>query len=139
MTIGTKIRILREVKQFSQENMAQMLNISENSYAKIEKEEVKHTIERLEQIGKVFGMGVVEILTFGENGSFFNNSLHSENGNNILGNGTIVNSTESKILNELTKLRTENKAYEQRTEDLCEQIKHLKEIVALMKPSKSIE
>lgn len=39
MTIGDKIRNMRTIKGYSQENMAEMLGISVTAYAKIERGE----------------------------------------------------------------------------------------------------
>jgi transcriptional regulator with XRE-family HTH domain len=47
-TIGTKIRMWRVAKELSQENVADELKISKNSYMKIENNEVSVTFERLE-------------------------------------------------------------------------------------------
>jgi transcriptional regulator with XRE-family HTH domain len=66
MTISTKIRNLRIIKGYSQENMAQMLHLSLNSYSKIERDEVKTSTERLEQIANVLGIKVIDIINFGE-------------------------------------------------------------------------
>ena len=48
--LGRKIKKLRELKNFTQEYMANQLDISQNSYSRIENENVKVTAERLKQI-----------------------------------------------------------------------------------------
>lgn len=64
MTLGTKIRNLRSIKGYSQENMAAMLGLSLNSYSKIERDEVNITVKRLEEIALILKMTIVDILTF---------------------------------------------------------------------------
>lgn len=62
MSINEKIRKLREAKAWSQEQMAEKLNMSLNGYAKIERGESKIYLEKLEQIAQVFDIDVVELM-----------------------------------------------------------------------------
>lgn len=48
MKINEKIKHLREGKHWSQEEMAQKLNMSKNGYAKIERGETSASLGRLE-------------------------------------------------------------------------------------------
>lgn len=48
MEYNKKIRVLREIRQWSQEDMAEKLNMSVNGYAKIERGETKLTLNKLE-------------------------------------------------------------------------------------------
>ncbi|OOF36457.1 MULTISPECIES: helix-turn-helix domain-containing protein [Rodentibacter] len=86
MKINEKIRQLREQHQLSQENMADKLGMSVTGYAKIERGEVRSTLQRLEQISEVFEMDICELFAFGENEKiYFNNSVvESTNSNNFL-------------------------------------------------------
>ena len=59
MKINEKIKRLREGKHWSQEEMAQKLNMSKNGYAKIERGE---TSASLEQVAGVLGIGLCELL-----------------------------------------------------------------------------
>jgi len=51
--LGRKIKKLRELKNYTQEYMANHLNISQNSYSRIESENVKVTAERLKAIAQL--------------------------------------------------------------------------------------
>lgn len=62
MSTNEKIRKLREAKAWSQEQMAEKLNMSLNGYAKIERGESKIYLEKLEQIAQVFDIDVVELI-----------------------------------------------------------------------------
>ena len=60
MKINEKIKHLREGKHWSQEEMAQKLNMSKNGYAKIERGETSASLGRLEQVAAVLGIGLCE-------------------------------------------------------------------------------
>ncbi|PJG83044.1 helix-turn-helix domain-containing protein [Caviibacterium pharyngocola] len=66
MEVNEKIRKLREAKDWSQEQMAEKLNMSLNGYAKIERGEVKLYWDKLEQIAQVLDIDIVGLLTSGE-------------------------------------------------------------------------
>lgn len=63
MKVHEKVRKIRELKNFSQENMAEQLQMSVNGYVKIERGEVGLQMDKLEKIADVLGMGVVDLLT----------------------------------------------------------------------------
>jgi transcriptional regulator with XRE-family HTH domain len=72
--IGEKIRSIRTLKGFSQENMAQMLDISLPTYADIERGKKDVTINRLEQIAEKLGVTLNDVLAFSERvANFFDN------------------------------------------------------------------
>ncbi|WP_032803556.1 helix-turn-helix domain-containing protein [Haemophilus sp. oral taxon 851] len=62
MSVNEKIRKVRESKTWSQEQMAEKLNMSLNGYAKIERGETKLYLDKLEQIAQVFDIDVVELM-----------------------------------------------------------------------------
>ena len=62
MSVNEKIRKIREAKDWSQEQMAEKLNMSLNGYAKIERGETKLYLDKLEQIAQVFDIDVVELM-----------------------------------------------------------------------------
>lgn len=66
MKTNEKIRQLRENRQWTQEEMALKLNMSTNGYAKIERGDTRSNLVRLEQISEIFGIDIVELLTYGE-------------------------------------------------------------------------
>lgn len=70
-SIGHKIRDIRKLKGLTQENMAAMLDINDLAYGKIERNETKITLERLEQIAEKLGVSATDILTFGDKVSNF--------------------------------------------------------------------
>jgi transcriptional regulator with XRE-family HTH domain len=70
MKVHEKIRSLRRSKRWSQEEMAEKLNLSVNGYANIERGETDPQLSRLEKIAETFGMELVELFSFGEKNVF---------------------------------------------------------------------
>jgi len=60
--IGNKIRILREEKGFSQENMASALDITQSNYARLEKDDNRISVPRLIIIAKTLETTVTELV-----------------------------------------------------------------------------
>ncbi len=60
---GEKIRLIREIRGFSQEYMADKIGIAQNSYSKIELNQSKLSAEVLEKIAKELGVSPVDILS----------------------------------------------------------------------------
>lgn len=64
MKIGEKIRAIRQIKGFKQENMANMLNIGVLAYGDIERGKTDIKYSRLEQISAVLNVTVCDIVQF---------------------------------------------------------------------------
>jgi transcriptional regulator with XRE-family HTH domain len=62
MNTGEKIRQIRLIKGYSQENMADMLGISTTAYGDIERNKTELTISRATEIAKVLGVGIVDLI-----------------------------------------------------------------------------
>lgn len=78
MNVHEKIRLIRELKHLSQEDVAEQLNISTSGYAKIERGESQLNLMRLEQIAAVLNINVWELL---KNDSGINFQINTENTN----------------------------------------------------------
>ncbi len=57
---GFNIRKQREIRGFSQEYMADALNISQASYARLENENTKVTVERLYKIAEILESSIID-------------------------------------------------------------------------------
>lgn len=87
MPLHDNIRKFREQKQWSQEYMAEQFGLSKNGYAKIERGESRPSLDRLEQITAVFGIGMIDlfgderqsICLISENSQHSSNYYHSDN------------------------------------------------------------
>lgn len=87
MKINQKIRRLRENFGWTQEEMADKLNMTTQGYAKIERGDTQSNLNKLEQITKVFGIDIIELLTYGEAYFQFNNSTNTSSFNNAFSCG----------------------------------------------------
>lgn len=64
MKVGSKIRKIRELRNYSQAFMAAELGIAQRSYSSIELDETSPTLERLEKIASVLQVSVRDMLLF---------------------------------------------------------------------------
>ncbi len=60
---GEKIKMIREIRGFSQEHMANRLDIAQNTYSRIETNQTKLTAELLARVAKELGVSPVDILS----------------------------------------------------------------------------
>ncbi|MFZ4680198.1 MAG: helix-turn-helix domain-containing protein [Flavobacterium sp.] len=80
----TKIKQIRELKNFTQEYMAQKLGLSTRAYSKIETGETQLTINRLNEISSILEVQPMEVLGFDDKKIFnFYNSSDINNVKNI--------------------------------------------------------
>ena len=107
MTIGDKLRKLRNQKGLSQEEMAEKLNISQQVYSRIENGYKTLGHDEMKKIAEVFGTTIENVENWG--GTFvFNNFGQATNGQIQ----TQYNSTyeEANLLKDLVEqLKEENK------------------------------
>ena len=79
-----KIKQIRELKNITQEYVAQKLGLSTRAYSKIESGETQLTINRLNEISAIFEIDPMEILGFDDAKIFnINNSTGNNGYNNI--------------------------------------------------------
>ena len=97
MSVNEKIRKIREAKDWSQEQMAEKLNMSLNGYAKIERGETKLYLDKLEQIAQILDIDVVELIQSGEKNICF--QIESPLGSVYQGGG------ETQMLIEIERLK----------------------------------
>lgn len=79
MKVGEKLRILRKLKGFTQEEIAEKLNISRRAYSFLENDTTKIDVPRMNQIAKIYGIELEELLNFNEGQAFtncFNNNIN---------------------------------------------------------------
>lgn len=100
MIAHEQIRMMREIRHWSQEDMAEKLNMSVSGYAKIERGESKLSLDKLQKIADVFGMDVSQLMQHFEKGVLF---LMSDNGDNASYNAVYYGQQDSAV--ELEKLK----------------------------------
>lgn len=118
MEIHEKIRVLREINQWSQEEMAEKLSMSPNGYAKIERGQSNINIEKLKQIAQIFNIDVVELFATQDKSFFFSIGDNTNNQN-------YVDSDE--------KLLLENKNLKELLEAKNDEIAALRQVIDLLK------
>lgn len=121
MEVYEKIKLMRQLKNRSQEYMAEKLGMSVNGYSNIECGKTDVQISRIEEISKVLEIDLLELLSFGEK-----NFLYQTGTNNI----GQVGHYDSKLQLEKMQLIVEQKDKE--IEYLKKQISQLEEINRLL-------
>ena len=66
MKVHDKIRTMRELRHWSQEEMAARLSMSTNGYAKLERGETRLNIPKLEQIARVLDVDLNDLMAISE-------------------------------------------------------------------------
>jgi transcriptional regulator with XRE-family HTH domain len=75
MSLGEKIKKLRELKNYTQQYMANQLEISQSGYGKIERNETDISITKLEKIAGILETDIISVLTFEEKHIFNSTSV----------------------------------------------------------------
>ncbi|MCX7086558.1 MAG: helix-turn-helix transcriptional regulator [Methylococcales bacterium] len=129
MKIQEKIRFMRELKNWSQEDLAAKLGMSTNGYSKIERGETKANIPKLEQIADALDIDLMELLMFGEKAIACLIGDNNQNGNNI---SQVMGSTTEAAF-EVQKLQLVVEHQQAMLIQKDKSIVHLEEMLALLK------
>lgn len=106
MTLGEKLKKARINKNFTQEYLAEMLNISQKTYSNFENDKSKPGFSQVEEMAKVLDVSVLDFLS-GDGLSFNYDNTHGGN------NGFIYqNQLPEKLIEQ----------YEERIKELKEQV-----------------
>ena len=93
-----KIKQIRELKNFTQEYVAQQLGLSTRAYSKIETGETQLTINRLNEISAILEVPPMEVLGFDDKKVFNINHSTGNNGyNNIMYPEKLIQQYEETI------------------------------------------
>lgn len=114
LKIGHKIKKLRELKNLTQEHMANSIGISQGAYSRMELGETEITYSKLEKISEELGMKPEEVIAFNESVVF--NVM-----NNETGNGLVINNSQFSEI--------EKNLFEQQIVLLKEENAHLKKVI----------
>lgn len=89
--IGNKIKNIRELKNFTQEYMADKLEISQAAYSKLEKGDFKISQDKLNKIAEILDVNLEDIKDF-DNKRILNsyNSIKGNNSNITYSNQDII-------------------------------------------------
>ena len=80
------VRDARLKKEFSQDHMAHVLNISQSKYSRLEKGEISFNIDELSKLLDYLELNPLEVLDFTEKQQVFINSSYSGNNNTTINN-----------------------------------------------------
>ncbi len=124
MKIHEKIRSMRESSNWSQEEMADKLNMSVNGYSKIERGETNLHIPKLKQIAQELNVDLLELMSEGRQVYLINGD--SNHGCNVIGSST-------EIAFEIQKLKSDLEHKNEIIELQKRDILRLEEMLELMK------
>jgi transcriptional regulator with XRE-family HTH domain len=110
--LGFKIKKYREQKNYTQAYMSEKLDISQNTYSKIETGGIKLTVDRLKQIADILEIPIEDIVS-GETQSF---NFHNSNIEKFYGyietvhedNKELIQTTINILNEQINHLRVEN-------------------------------
>ena len=125
MESSEKIKIMREMNQWTQEEVAEKLGMSTTGYAKIERGQTYVSAEKLKQIAQVFNVNVAQLLDDNERFVLFTNVDNHSNYNNYFGTNE--------------KLSLENEKLKQLLSAKESEIEALKKVIALLENAKQPE
>jgi transcriptional regulator with XRE-family HTH domain len=109
LKLGHKIKKLRELKNLTQEHMAQSIGVSQGAYSRMELGETEITYTKLEKISDELGMKPEEIIAFNESMVF--NVMNNETGNGLVINNNQLSEIETNMFEQHIKLLKEENAY----------------------------
>ncbi len=125
MSINEKIRRIRELKGWSQEQMAEKLHMSVSGYANIERGKTNVQFSKLEQISKILDMKLSELIELNEKNIQI--LLYAEN-DHVENHVITIQSSDVHLKHELEKAHL-------LLQERDKEISYLKELIVLLKQS----
>lgn len=125
MKIHEKLRTARELRNWSQEEIAEKLGMSLNGYAKIERGDTKAYNSNLEEIANILGLKLTDLFATEENNTvlLMGDSNHISN----------IISASTEIALELKNAQLIIKHQQEKLEQKEIEVHNLKEIIGLLK------
>lgn len=129
MEMHDKIRMMREFRQLSQEDMAEKMNMSPSGYAKIERGETRLQYDKLVQIAQIFNVSLSDLVDNDKGVIFFMN----ENGNNTSAN---YYSGDHSIMFEIEKLKLQLIHKDELLDQKEKELETLRKMISLLEKVK---
>jgi transcriptional regulator with XRE-family HTH domain len=102
MKIGNKLRVFRTEKGYTQEKIADLLQISQASYSNLENNIGKVDLKTIQKISEIYEIDLVPLLN--QDGVNFNQNLNTSN------NDSIINQLTEKLIEQYeTRLKEKDK------------------------------
>lgn len=111
-TIGNKIKKLRELRNFTQQHVAERLGISQPTYSTIESGELDITLSSLDEISKLLGMRVEDVMAFDEKMVFNITTQHNSQNGTLLTQHISNDKKIEELQQEITLLKERMKYLE---------------------------
>ncbi len=110
MSVGNKIKQLRELRNYTQQYMADRLNMSLTGYGKIERDSTDISLQRLNQIAEILETTIPQILNFDSNQVFNQYNNKSATANGVVQNQQIISDSNlheffMELKNEINELK----------------------------------
>ena len=127
MGVNEKVRLFRELNQWSQEEMAERMNMSVTGYAKIERGETNLSLHKLKQIAAVLQIDLIDLVSPNDNGVIL---VGGENNQNHFRNNYYGGQSAEF---EIEKLKLELKHKDDLLKQKESELDSLKELITLLK------
>ena len=127
MSVNEKVRLFRELNQWSQEEMAERMNMSVAGYAKIERGETNISLHKLKQIASVLQIDLLDLVSSHDSGVIL---VGGENNQNHFRNNYYGNQVAEL---EIEKLKLELKHKDELLKHRENELETLRDIVNLLK------
>ncbi|MDO5073960.1 MAG: helix-turn-helix transcriptional regulator [Neisseria animaloris] len=127
METHEKIRMMRELNKWSQEDMAEKLALSAGGYARIERGETKLNIPRLQELAEIFKVEITDLLPSAKGGFIVQINEGDESGGDITMYGSSDAGEKVKVL------QVELKHYKMLLAQKEQENALLREMLALLK------
>lgn len=127
MSVNEKVRLFRELNQWSQEEMAERMNMSVAGYAKIERGETNISLHKLKQIASVLQIDLLDLVSTHDSCVIL---VGGENNQNHFRNNYYGNQAAEL---EVEKLKWELKHKDELLKQRENELETLKDIVNLLK------
>ena len=127
MSVNEKVRLFRELNQWSQEEMAERTNMSVAGYAKIERGETNISLHKLKQIASVLQIDLLDLVSTHDSGVIL---VGGENNQNHFRNNYYGNQVAEL---EIEKLKLELKHKDELLKHRENELETLRDIVNLLK------
>ncbi len=93
--LGENVRKIRELKGFSQQNLADEIKVDQKTISRIEKGDLSPKFETLVAISKALGVSLSQLLSFNENLIFNNYSQYQQGGQFVAYNNNEIEKVEN--------------------------------------------
>ena len=127
MSVNEKVRLFRDLNQWSQEEMAERMNMSVAGYAKIERGETNISLHKLKQIASVLQIDLLDLVSTHDSGVIL---VGGENNQNHFRNNYYGNQVAEL---EVEKLKLELKHKDELLKQRENELETLRDIVNLLK------